>query len=150
MADTMNIPLLQPVNRRLVQGLVKTTGAEPISSTSGTSGIETPSFFDRSSSHSRCQTAWCPTIRARLALEAMVQLFLVTMAVAGAKEATVAGSATIRVLKQHIAKEPIFDADSFRTEELFATAVGTLRGLRLRSGFVHGKTLCWGCLCYNI
>jgi hypothetical protein len=60
----------------------------------------------------------------RLALEVVVQLFLVTMAVAGAKEATIAGSAAIRVLKQHIPKEPIFDAASSRTEKLFATAMG--------------------------
>jgi hypothetical protein len=85
----------------------------------------------------------------RLASEAVVQLFLVTMAVGGAKEATIAGSAAIGVLRQHIPKEPIFDAASSRTEELFAAAIGTTRDLSLRSGFVHGKILCWGCLCYN-
>jgi hypothetical protein len=37
------------------------------------------------------------------------------MAVAGVKEATMAGRAAIRVLKQHMAQEPIFDADSSRT-----------------------------------
>jgi len=79
----------------------------------------------------------------------VVQLFLVMMAVAGAKEATIAGRAAIRVLKQYMAQEPIFDADSSRTEELFVTAMGTTRGLSLRSGFVHGKILCWGRLCYN-
>jgi hypothetical protein len=27
---------------------------------------------------------------------------------------------------------------------LFAAAIGTTRDLRLRSGFVHGKTICLG------
>jgi hypothetical protein len=71
----------------------------------------------------------------------VVQLFLVMMAVAGAKEASIAGCAAIRVLKQHMAQEPIFDADSSRTEELFAAAMGTTRDLSLRTGFVHGKIL---------
>ena len=70
----------------------------------------------------------------------MVQLFLVMMAVAGTKEATIAGRATIRVSKQLLAQEPIFDADSSRTEELFAATMGTTRDLSLRSGFVHGKS----------
>jgi hypothetical protein len=72
------------------------------------------------------------------------------MAVAGAKEATIAGRAAIRVLKQHMAPEPIFDADSSRTEELFAAAMGTTRDLSLRSGCVHGKILCWGRLYYDV
>ena len=55
----------------------------------------------------------------------VVQLFLVMMAVAGAKEATIAGRAAIRVLKQHMAQEPIFDADCSRPEELFAATMGT-------------------------
>ena len=79
----------------------------------------------------------------------VVQLFLVMMAVAGAEEATIAGHAAIRVLKHHKVAEPILDAGSFRTEELFAAAMGTTRDLSLRSGFVHGKILCWGGLSYN-
>ena len=79
----------------------------------------------------------------------VVQLFLVMMAVDGTKEATIAGRAAIGVLKQHMAQEPIFDADSSRTEELFAATMGTTRDLSLRSGFVHGKILCWGRLSYN-
>jgi len=71
------------------------------------------------------------------------------MTVAGTKEATIAGRAAIRVLKQHMAQEPIFDAASFRTKELFATAIRATGGLSLRSGFVHGKILCWGRLSYN-
>jgi len=76
-------------------------------------------------------------------------LFFVVMAEGGAKEATVAGRAAVRVVKQYMAKEPIFDADSSRTEELFAAAMGTNRDLGMRSGFVHGKILCWGPLSYN-
>jgi hypothetical protein len=79
----------------------------------------------------------------------VVQLFLVMMAVAGAKEATIAGRAAIGVLKHHKVAEPIFDAASFRTEELFAATMGTTRDWSRRSGFVHGKILCWGRLCYN-
>jgi len=80
----------------------------------------------------------------------VVQLFLVMMAMTEAKEPLIAGRAAIRVLKQHIAKEPIFGTASPRTEELFATAMGTTRDLSLRSGFVHGKILCWRRLCYNV
>ena len=76
-------------------------------------------------------------------------MFLVMMAVAGAKEATIAGRTAIRVLKQHMAQEPIFDADSSRTEELSAATMRTTRDMSLRSGFVHGKILCWGRLSYN-
>jgi hypothetical protein len=79
----------------------------------------------------------------------VVQLFLVMMAVAGAKEPPIAGRAAIRVLKQHMAKKPIFDANSSRTEELFAATMRTTRDMSLRSGFVHGKILCWGRLSYN-
>ena len=67
----------------------------------------------------------------------------VTMAMAGKKETPITHRTAIRVLKQHMAKEPFFDAFSFRTEELFATAVRTTGDLRLRSAFVHGKTLGW-------
>jgi hypothetical protein len=81
-----------------------------------------------------------PAIRARLGLDVVVQLFLVMMAVAGAKEPPIAGHAAIRVLKQHMAKKPIFDANSSRTEELFAAAMRTTRNLSLRSGFAHGKS----------
>jgi hypothetical protein len=49
------------------------------------------------------------------------------MAVVGAKKPPIADRATIRVLKQHMVKEPIFEAASSRTEELFAAAIGTTR-----------------------
>jgi hypothetical protein len=79
----------------------------------------------------------------------VVLVFPGMMAVAGAKEPPIAVRAAIRVLKQHMVKEPIFEAASFRSEELFAAAIGTTRDLGLGSGFVHGKILCWGRLCYN-
>ena len=73
----------------------------------------------------------------------MVVLVLsMMMPVDGAKEPAIAGQAAIRVLKQHIVKEPIFEAASSRTEALFAAAMGTTRDGRPRSGFVHGKTPC--------
>src|SRR6267378_5099372 len=77
-------------------------------------------------------------------LDVVVLMFSVMMAVAGAKEPQIAGRAAIRVLKQHMVKEPIFEAASSRSKELFAAAIGTTRDLSLRSGFVHGKTLYWG------
>jgi len=55
----------------------------------------------------------------------MLRLFVLMMPVAEAKEPPIAGRAAIRLLKQHMAKEPIPDTDSSRTEELFATAMGT-------------------------
>ena len=70
----------------------------------------------------------------------MLQLFLVMMAVAGAEEATIAGHAAIRVLKHHKVAEPVFDAASFRTKELFATAVRAPGGLSVGSSFLHGKS----------
>lgn len=76
-------------------------------------------------------------------------VFPVMMAVAGAEEPRIAVRAAIRVLKQHMVKEPIFEAASFRPEELFAAAIGTTSDLGLGSGFVHRKTRCWGHLCYN-
>jgi hypothetical protein len=79
----------------------------------------------------------------------MVLVFPGMMAVAGAKEPPIAGRAAIRVLKQHMVKEPIFEAASSRPVGLFATAIGTTRDLSLKSGFVHGRTFCWGRLCYN-
>jgi len=81
-------------------------------------------------------------------LDVVVLMFSVMMAVAGAKEPQIAGRAAIRVLKQHMVKEPIFEAASSRSKELFAAAIGTTRDLSLRSGFVHGKTLYWGPLFY--
>jgi hypothetical protein len=81
-------------------------------------------------------------------LDVVVLMFSVMMAVAGAKEPQIAGRAAIRVLKQHMVKEPIFEAASSRSKELFAAAIGTTRDLSLRSRFVHGKTLCWGRLFY--
>jgi len=79
----------------------------------------------------------------------VVLVFSVMMAVVGAKEPPIAGRAAIRVLKQYMVKEPIFEAASSRSEELFSAAIGTTRDLSLRSGFVHGEILCWGRLCYN-
>ena len=55
------------------------------------------------------------------------------------EEPPIAGGAAIRFLKQQMAKKPIFDAATSRTEELFAAAMGTTRDLRTRSGLVHGK-----------
>jgi hypothetical protein len=57
----------------------------------------------------------------------MVQLVPAMMEVAGAKEPPIADRAAIRLLKQHMVKEPIFEAASSRTEELFAAAIGTTR-----------------------
>src|SRR6267154_5700977 len=79
-----------------------------------------------------------PRLQCKL-LDVVVLMFSVMMAVAGAKEPQIAGQAAIRVLKQHKVKEPIFEAASSRSKELFAAAIGTSRGLSLRSGFVHGK-----------
>jgi hypothetical protein len=76
-------------------------------------------------------------------------VFSMMMAEAGVKEPPIAGRAAIRVLKQHMVKEPIFEAASSRSEELFAAAIGTTRDLSLRSGFVHGEILRWGRPCYN-
>jgi hypothetical protein len=74
----------------------------------------------------------------------VVQLFLVMMAVASAKEPPIAGRAAIRALKHHKVAEPIFDAASFRTKELFATAVRATGGLSVRSSFLHGKSFTGG------
>jgi hypothetical protein len=57
----------------------------------------------------------------------VVQLVPAMMAVAGTKEPPIAVRAAIRVLKQHMVKEPIFEAASSRTEEFPATAMGTIR-----------------------
>jgi hypothetical protein len=89
------------------------------------------------------------TFLSRTQLGVMLRLFVLMMPVAEAKEPSIAGSAAIRVLKQHMAKEPIFGTGSSRTEELFATAIGTTRDLSLRSGFVHEKILDWEVLSYN-
>ena len=76
-------------------------------------------------------------------------VFPVMVAVSRAKEPRIAVRAAIRVLKQHMVKEPTFEAASFRPEELFAAAIGTTRDSGLGSGFVHRKTLCWGRRFYN-
>ena len=55
-----------------------------------------------------------------LSLDVLVRLFLAMMA--RAEESPIAGRTAIRVLKQQKVKEPVFDAASSRTEELFATA----------------------------
>ena len=74
----------------------------------------------------------------------VVMEFTVTMAMARKKEPPITHRTAIRVLKQHMAKEPFFDTCPSRTEELFATAMGTTSDLRLRSGFVHGEILSVG------
>jgi hypothetical protein len=74
----------------------------------------------------------------------VVQFLFVMVAVSRAKEPLIAGRAAIRILKQQKVTEPIFDATPSRSEELFATAIGTTRGLIVRSGFLHGKILFWG------
>src|SRR5216684_3424290 len=79
-------------------------------------------------------------IPGRLGSDVMVQLFLVMMAVASAKEPPIAGRAAIRALKHHKVAEPIFDAASFRTKELLATAVRAPGGLSVGSSFLHGKS----------
>ena len=56
-----------------------------------------------------------------------VLVFSVVMAEAGVKEPPIASRAAIRILRQHMVKEPIFEAASSRTEELFAAAIGTTR-----------------------
>jgi hypothetical protein len=68
-------------------------------------------------------------------------VFSVMMAVVGAKESQIAGGAAIRVLRKHMVKEPIFEAASSGSEELFAAAIGTTRDLSLRSSFVHREIL---------
>jgi hypothetical protein len=73
----------------------------------------------------------------------VVLVFPVMMAVAGAKEPPIADRAAIRVLKQHMVKEPVFEAASSRPEKLFAAAIGTTRDLSLKSGFVHGLLASW-------
>ena len=77
---------------------------------------------------------------AHIVLGVVVQLILVMMAVASAKEPLIAGRAAIRVLQHHKVAEPIFDAASFRTKELFATTIRATGGLSVRSSFLHGKS----------
>lgn len=79
---------------------------------------------------------------AHIVLGVVVQLFLVMVAVASAKEPLIAGCAAIRVLKHHKVAEPIFDAASFRTKEFFATTIRATGGLR--SSFLHGKSSAGG------
>jgi hypothetical protein len=67
----------------------------------------------------------------------MVLVFPVMMAASGVKKPLIAGRAAIGILKQQMVKKPIFEAVSSRSEELFATAIGTPSGLRVGSGFVH-------------
>jgi hypothetical protein len=57
----------------------------------------------------------------------VVQLLPATMEVAGAKEPPIAGRAAIRVLKDRIVKQPIFEAAPSRTEAFPATATRTIR-----------------------
>ena len=74
----------------------------------------------------------------------VVLVFPVAMAEAGVKEPPIAGRAAIRVLKQHMVKEPVFEAASSRPVELFAAAIGTTRDLCLKSGFIHVESLLLG------
>jgi hypothetical protein len=69
----------------------------------------------------------------------MVLVFPVMVAVSSVKEPLIAVRAAIGVLKQQEAKEPIFEAVSSRSEELFAAAIRTPSGLSVGSGFVHGE-----------
>jgi len=78
----------------------------------------------------------------------VVQLVPAMMAVVGPKEPPIAVRTAIRVLKQQMVKEPIFEAASSRTEEFPATAMGTIRDRSLRSGFVHREILWRGRLYY--
>jgi hypothetical protein len=73
-------------------------------------------------------------------LGVVVKLVLAKMVVTRAKEPPIASRTAIRVLKHHKVTEPIGDALSSRSEELFATAMWTAGDLRLRSGFLHGKS----------
>jgi len=77
---------------------------------------------------------------AHLVSGVVAQLFLVIMAVASAKEPPIAGRAAIRALQHHKVPEPIFDAASFRTKELFTAAVRAPGGLSVGSSFLHGKS----------
>jgi hypothetical protein len=67
----------------------------------------------------------------------MVLVFPGMMAVSGVKESLIAGRAAIGILKQQMVKEPIFEAVSPRSKELFAAAIGTPSDLRVGSGFIH-------------
>lgn len=57
----------------------------------------------------------------------MVVLVIPVMVETGVKEAPVASRAAIGPLKQHMVKNPIFEAAPFRSEELFAATIGTTR-----------------------
>ena len=75
-------------------------------------------------------------------LVVVMEFTVMSMAMAGKKEPPITDRTAIRIFKQNLAKEPLFDAFFSRTEELFAAAMGTTReDLRMRSGFVHGKIL---------
>lgn len=51
-----------------------------------------------------------------------------TVEVAEAKEPLITTRTAIRILKEHLVKEPIFEAVSSRTEESPASAMGAPRG----------------------
>jgi len=57
-------------------------------------------------------------------LDTVVLVFCV-MAETGVKGPPIAIRAAIRLLKQQMAKDPIFEAFSSRSEELFAATIGT-------------------------
>lgn len=69
-----------------------------------------------------------------------VHLFVALTIVAGAKEPHIAGRAAIRIMKQHMVEEPILQAPSSRTKDLFAAATGTTMYVSLGSNFFHAGT----------
>jgi hypothetical protein len=69
-----------------------------------------------------------------------MQVFLMMMAVTGAKEPTIANRTAIRVLRKQNVTEPIFGAGSSGTGKLFATAIGASGRLSMRSDLIHGKS----------
>lgn len=93
-----------------------------------------------------CAIDWNPHLqqarvrRARSILGVVMQVFLMMMAVTGAKEPPIANRTAIRVLRKQNVTEPIFGAGSSGTGKLFATAIGASGRLSMRSGFIHGKS----------
>jgi hypothetical protein len=69
----------------------------------------------------------------------MVLVLPVMLAASGVKEPLIASRAAIGVLKQQMVTEPIFEAVSSRSKELFAAAKGTTRGASVGSAFVQGE-----------
>lgn len=69
----------------------------------------------------------------------MVLVLPVMLAASGVKEPLIASRAAIGVLKQQMVTEPIFEAVSSRSKELFAAAIGTPGGVSVGSAFVQGE-----------